>query len=98
MAPLFVVETTSRFDRLARSLTRRHPEFASLYREAVTILQDDPTNRSRRHAIVKLRGSREDHEYRLRLRRFRFLYDVDLPGATVTLTYCGLRREATYRR
>lgn len=36
-----------------------------------------------------------DDQWRLRLRRFRFRYDAE--GRTVTLRYCGLRREDTYR-
>jgi hypothetical protein len=34
-------------------------------------------------------------QYRLRLRRWRFRYDIY--GQDVMLTYCGLRSEATYR-
>ena len=34
-------------------------------------------------------------QYRLRLGRFRFRYDI--AGREVRLLYCGLRREDTYR-
>jgi mRNA-degrading endonuclease RelE of RelBE toxin-antitoxin system len=37
----------------------------------------------------------EGGQYRLRLGRFRFRYDIE--GRMVVLYYCGLRREDTYR-
>ncbi|PYV40050.1 MAG: hypothetical protein DMG06_21460 [Acidobacteria bacterium] len=59
-------------------------------------LQSDPYNRSRRHAIKKLEGVKPgEGQYRLRLGRWRFRYDIF--GQEVVLHYCGLRREETYR-
>ena len=96
MTAQFAVCTTPHFDRLLRSLLRHHPELASRYRDALHILRVDPHNRSRTQSIRKLEavGSGEG-EYRLRLGRWRFRYDIS--GNEVVLHYCGLRREDTYR-
>ena len=95
MPPLRVV-TTPHFDRLARQLTRRHPEFAALNRTALAVLGEDPLNHTQQHPIKKLQGvGPGEGQYRLRLRRFRFRYDVHRDE--VVLRYCGLRREDTYR-
>lgn len=45
--PAFTVLTTPRFDRLLRSLSRRHPDFAERFAAAVAILSVDPYNRNR---------------------------------------------------
>ena len=96
MASPFRLSTTPRFDRLARKLTGRNPEFSDIYRTARATLREDPLNRTRRHAIKKLQGVRKDEgQYRLRQGRFRFRYDVY--EKEVALRYCGLRREDTYR-
>ena len=39
-------------------------------------------------------GGAGDGQYRIRMRRFRFIYDID--GQTVFLKACALRREDTY--
>jgi mRNA-degrading endonuclease RelE of RelBE toxin-antitoxin system len=96
MAPPFTVHTTAGFDRLARALHKRHPEFTARYEEAITILRTDPYNRTRAQSIKKLVNvSPGEGQYRLRVGRFRFRYDIE--GKAVTLCYCGLRREDTYR-
>jgi mRNA-degrading endonuclease RelE of RelBE toxin-antitoxin system len=96
MTPSFVVRTTPRFERLLRRLARSHPELVDTYSEALTILGADPYNRSRRHQILKLEGIPQgEGQYRLRLRRWRFRYDIY--HQEVVLQYCGLRREDTYR-
>lgn len=85
-----------RFDRLARQLARRHPEFAALNRAALAILGEDPLNRTQQHSLKKLQGvGPGGGQYRLRLRRFRFRYDVYRDE--VVLRYRSLRREDTYR-
>jgi mRNA-degrading endonuclease RelE of RelBE toxin-antitoxin system len=90
------VETSPRFERLARKLARDHRDFAQVYAQALVILRDDPFNSSRRHPIKKLTGVREgDAAWRLRLRRFRFRYDIE--QSVVELKLCSLRREDTYR-
>ena len=95
MTSPFSVRTTPHFERLLRRF--RHPaELADRYAEALAILRADPYNRTRRHAIRKLEAARPgEGQFRLRLGRWRFRYDVD--GAEVVLHYCGLRREDTYR-
>ncbi len=96
MTPAFFVRTDPHFERLARSLRKRHPDFDGHFAKAIEILKTDPYNRSRAHTIKKLQGVRQgDGQYRLRSGRWRFRYDVY--GLEVVLTYCGLRREETYR-
>jgi mRNA-degrading endonuclease RelE of RelBE toxin-antitoxin system len=97
MTPLSSVRPAPRFGRLARRLTDQHPqEFPARYAEAIEILTADPTNRTGRYRIKKLEGvAPGDGQWRLRLGRFRFLYDI--VGSVVELAYCGLRREDTYR-
>ena len=94
MAP-FSVRTTPHFDRLAKRLTKRHPEFVDHLSTILVILESDPHNQSRSHAIRKLTGvSPGEGQYRLRSGRWRFRYDIY--GQDVVLHYCGLRREDTY--
>jgi mRNA-degrading endonuclease RelE of RelBE toxin-antitoxin system len=96
MTPSFSVRTTPHFDRLLKSLARRHREVIERYAEAIEILSTDPYSRSRRHDILKLQGvALGDGQYRLRLGRWPFRYDIS--GHEVILHYCGLRREDTYR-
>ena len=96
MTPGFSVVTTPHFDRLARSLGKQHSEFTKRYKEVLSILSTDPYNRSKNHPIRKLRQVSEGQgQYRLRLGRFRFRYDI--LGTRVVLAYCGLRREDTYK-
>jgi len=97
MTPPFTIRTVSQFDRLLRRLARQHPELAGIYAQALNTLRSDPYNVSRRHDILKLKGvsGEEGGQYRLRLGRFRFRYDIQ--GREVVLYYCGRRREDTYR-
>ena len=96
MSTPLVVRTTPQYERLARDLARAHAEFLTRQEEAVKILRSDPHNRSREHNILKLRGVPQgDGQYRLRLRRFRFRYDIY--DRDVVLEACSLRREDTYR-
>jgi mRNA-degrading endonuclease RelE of RelBE toxin-antitoxin system len=96
MAEAFVVRTIPHFDRLAKGLQKLHPEFTAHYRDCIAILRDDPYNTAGRHAIKKLTNiPRGERQYRLRLRRWRFRYDIY--DDTVLLAYCGLRDESTYR-
>jgi mRNA-degrading endonuclease RelE of RelBE toxin-antitoxin system len=60
------------------------------------VLQTDPYNRSRTHQIKKLTNVESGaSQYRLRLDRFRFRYDI--ADRIVYLKRCSLRREDTYR-
>ena len=96
MAGDLAVVTTARFDRLAKALARQHPEFAALLRTAVATLARDPRGGGRERGIRKLKGvAPGEGQYRLRLGRWRFRYDID--GRTVVLHHAGLRREDTYR-
>jgi mRNA-degrading endonuclease RelE of RelBE toxin-antitoxin system len=96
MTGTFVVRTTPHYERLARDLARTHTEFLARQKEAVQILGADPHNRSREHNILKLGGVRQgEGQYRIRLRRFRFRYDIY--DRNVVLQACSLRREDTYR-
>lgn len=93
--PRFTVLTTPRFDRLMRSLSRRHADLVERFAAALEILSADPYNRSRRHPIRKLESIPQGAgQYRLRLGRWRFRYDIY--NREVVLHYCGLRREDTY--
>ncbi len=95
----FSVVATRRFGRLLRLLHKRHPDLTDRYEEALAILSTDPTNRSQQHHIKKLKGvDRGEGQYRPRLGRWRFRYDIHHRQKVVQLHYCGFRREATYRR
>jgi mRNA-degrading endonuclease RelE of RelBE toxin-antitoxin system len=96
MTSPFSVHVTLHYERLVRKLLKGHPELAALHQHVREILEADPYNTSRRHAIKKLEGVKPgEGQYRLRLGRFRFRYDII--GKEVWLLYCGLRREDTYR-
>lgn len=95
MTSFFAIRTTPRFERLTRALLKQHPEFRPLLSQAREILGTDPYNRARVHHIKKLEGVQSGNgQYRLRLARFRFRYDI--AGTGVELVSCGLRREDTY--
>ena len=92
----FAVRTTPRFERLLRRLLRQHTELLDRYADAIGILGGDPQNRSGTHAIRKLENvAVGEGQYRLRLGRWRFRYDV--VEKDVVLHYCGLGRENIYR-
>ena len=92
----FCVRTTPRFDRLLKKLSKYHPDLPARLAEALAILKSDPYNRTLAYAIKKLEGVVEDEgQYRLRMGRWRFRYNIW--NQEVELTYCGLRREESYR-
>jgi mRNA-degrading endonuclease RelE of RelBE toxin-antitoxin system len=96
MPDAFRVRSTARFDRLVKTSRKRHKEFVQILADALAILEEDPLDRKRIHQVKKLANVKAgDGQYRLRLGRWRFRYDVT--DAEVTLRYCGLRRENTYR-
>jgi hypothetical protein len=95
MPAAFRVRSTARFDRLVKTHRKRHRQFSRILEDALAILEQDPLNRTRTHHIRKLANvGTSEGQYRLRLGRWRFRYDVS--DAEVTLRYCGLRREDTY--
>ena len=69
MTPAFTVRTSSHFERLAIAQLKKHSEFAALLSRAIGILQIDPYNQGRNHAIKKLAGPQTDGQWRLRLGR-----------------------------
>ena len=96
MTPPFMVRATPRFERMTQKLLKHHPELRTLLDRVRDILSSDPHNRTFSHPIRKLAGAVQgEGQYRLRLGRWRFRYDVQ--GGEVVLQYCGLRREETYR-
>jgi len=92
MTPPFIAQTSPAFNRLLRKLATRHPDLIDRYAAVLTILERDPHNRTGKHNIKKLEASR----YRIRSGRWRFIYTIS--RREVVLTYCGLRREDTYRK
>lgn len=97
MTPSFSVRITPHYERLSDKLLEHHSEFEAISHRAREILATDPYNRSRRHYIKKLKDvPPSEGQFRLSLGRWRFRYDIY--GQEVVLTYCGLRREETYRR
>ena len=94
--PAFSVRVTPHGQRLARALNRQHADFLAYYEKAITVLTNDPYNRSGSHQIKKLRNVAPGQgAWRLRLGRWRFRYDIW--EQAVELSYFGLRREETYR-
>ena len=94
----FTVVTTPLFDRLLTKLTQHHPELPEILETAIAILKTDPYNITRSHPVRKLRGVKPGAgQYRLRAGRWRFRYDIWDKRHEVELSYCGLRREETYR-
>ena len=91
----FSVHATPRFDRLLKALARHHPELPGIYEQALVILRADPYNLSRKYNIKKLGVASGEGQYRLRIRRWRFRYDIFVQE--VWLFYCGFRREETYK-
>ena len=91
----FDVKATAHFGRALKKLARAHPQILDEYDAVIAILGADPYNRTRRHPIKKLEGIRAgDGQYRIRMRRFRFIYDIS--ERTVFLKACALRREDAY--
>ncbi len=91
----FGVRATKHFERTLKKLARAQPQVLAEYEAALAILSEDPHNRTRRHPIRKLEGvPAGEGQYRIRMGRFRFIYDID--GRTVFLKACALRREDTY--
>ena len=60
MTPVFVVKTSPYFERLSKKLSKQNRTFRRILYEAISILESDPYNHSRRHAIKKLSGPQEE--------------------------------------
>jgi mRNA-degrading endonuclease YafQ of YafQ-DinJ toxin-antitoxin module len=91
--PLFDVRATASFERRLRKYASRHRDVTAVYEELLRVLAADPYNRSRSHPIRPLPVFQR---YRYRKQRWRFVYSIS--DEVVTLDYCDLRRERTYRR
>jgi len=91
----FAVHTTSSYNRLSNKLQKSHRDFDAAERNMAAILSQDPFNRTRQHHIKKLEAvAPGDGQFRIRLGRWRFRYDII--DQVVLVSYCGLRREDTY--
>lgn len=92
----FSVRSTLGFERFLRKLLKTHSELVAIRERVGAILETDPYNQSRAYHIKKLEAVPPgEGQWRLSLGRFRFRYDIY--GREVVLTFCGLRREDTYR-
>ena len=72
----FPVYTTPKFDRLLKGLAKHHSDLLEIYEKVLVILKVDPYNRSRVHNIKKLSVGSGEGQYRLRIGRWRFRYDI----------------------
>jgi hypothetical protein len=92
----FLVLATPALTRLAEALAKRAPEFPETLANAAATLAPDSLNIRRERQIKKLVGPASgEGQYRLRVGRWRFRYDVH--GRNGVLHHAGLRRENTYR-
>jgi mRNA-degrading endonuclease RelE of RelBE toxin-antitoxin system len=77
MASLFRVLITPAFAREFRRVSRGNRELVAAFEELLTILQEDPTNRSGQHKIKKLAGVKAgEGQWRIRWRDYRLRYDI----------------------
>ena len=77
MTGAFSVHSTPHYERLFRKLFRSVPDLPAIHTRVREILEADPYNRGREHNIKKLEGiARGEGQYRLRLGRLRFRYDI----------------------
>jgi mRNA-degrading endonuclease RelE of RelBE toxin-antitoxin system len=89
----FRVLTTPAFEREFRKIASGNPALAAALDELIKILQEDPYNRTRRHAIKKLAGVKPgEGQWRIRWREYRLRYDIF--GNEVVLHSFRHRREA----
>ncbi len=75
-----------------RNLRRIPPGSRDRIEATIYRLADDPYP----HGCIKLRG--EERTWRIRVGRFRILYDVYPDRLVVVILKVGIRNEATYRR
>jgi|SRR5579872_4782533 len=77
MSGIFRVLTTPAFEREFRKIAKRNPELLNALEEALTVLREDPHNRSGQHQIKKLAGLKSgEGQWRLRWRDYRLPYDI----------------------
>jgi mRNA-degrading endonuclease RelE of RelBE toxin-antitoxin system len=96
MPQSFRTRPTPHFERELRKLTRKNPRLTAVYEKAITILEEDPHNNSRRYDIEKLEDVKPgEGEWRIREGDYRIRYDIF--GRDVVLYSFRHRREA-YRK
>jgi len=92
MTSQFRVLTTPSFDREFRKTSKGNQVLVNALEELVTILAEDPHNRSGRHPIKKLAGLRPgEGQWRIRWREYRLRYDIF--GSEVVLHSFRHRKE-----
>ena len=94
MTSPFSVRTTPRYERVVRSLLKRHPDFMPLHQKAIEILQSDPYNRSRARNIKKFVGVPVgEGQWRLALGRIRCRYEkIPTRSLFPLASNCSLRK------
>jgi mRNA-degrading endonuclease RelE of RelBE toxin-antitoxin system len=89
----FRVLTTPAFEREFRKAVKADSALLAAIEELLGVLQEDPHNRSGRHAIKKLAGVKSgEGQWRIRWRDYRLRYDIF--GDEVVLHSFRHRREA----
>jgi len=77
MADQFRVLTTPSFEREFGKISRGDPSLAGALAELLSILSEDPHNRTGQHKIKKLAGFRPgEGQWRIRWRDYRLRYDI----------------------
>jgi mRNA-degrading endonuclease RelE of RelBE toxin-antitoxin system len=93
MADRFHVLTTPAFEREFRKAAKGNPELPAAFEKLLRILEEDPHNRTGRHAIKKLAGiGSGEGQWRIRWREYRLRYDIF--GQDIILHSFRHRREA----
>ncbi len=93
MAGRFRVLATPAFEREFRRSSKGNTALVKALDELLTVLAEDPPNRSGQHKIKKLAGVKSgEGQWRIRWREYRLRYDIF--GADVVLHSFRHRREA----
>jgi mRNA-degrading endonuclease RelE of RelBE toxin-antitoxin system len=93
MTSRFRVLTTPSFERDFRKFSKGNEVLAEVREGLITILAEDPHNRSGRHSIKKLVGLRPgEGQWRIRWREYRLRYDIF--GTEVVMHSFRHRKEA----
>jgi len=86
----FRVLSTSLFQRLLAKLIQQHPDLPEVFESAIAIIETDPHNLPHKYSIKKLRCTKPgEGQYRLRVGRWRFRYDIWDRRRQVELSDCG---------
>jgi len=91
-APICLLATPG-YERDLRRNQKRNPTLTTIIKRLHVILLDDPTNRSRKYGIKKLKGIPEGKgQWRIRAGEYRLRYDIF--GTDVVLYSFRHRKEA----